>query len=283
MKLARFDAGSGPELGLITDGVISIRRVLMAAPTDLATLIADWPRWQGQLIEIALTRVPDFAIDAVTYLAPIPKPGKVLGIGLNYADHVAESGMDQPTDQLWFSKPATAVAGPTDPIALPRVSDQLDYEAELVVVMGPSGGRYLDDAGARSAIFGYCAGNDVSVRDWQFRTSQFMLGKSFDGHAPCGPWIVTADEVDAANLDIVCRVNGEVRQSSNTHNLIFDPVAQVRYLSQVMTLEAGDLLFTGTPGGVGAGFKPPRWLKAGDVVEVEIAGIGKMTNRVVTD
>jgi 2-keto-4-pentenoate hydratase/2-oxohepta-3-ene-1,7-dioic acid hydratase in catechol pathway len=283
MKLARFDAGNGPELGLIHGGVIALRRALTAAPTDLAALIADWPRWQGQLIEIALTRTPDFALEGVKFLAPIPKPGKVLGIGLNYADHVAESGMEKPADQLWFSKPATAVTGPTDPIPLPRVSDQLDYEAELVVVIGPSAGRYLDDEEAKNAIFGYCVGNDVSVRDWQFKTSQFMLGKSFDGHAPCGPWIVTADEVDAATLDIICRVNGEVRQSSNTHNLIFDPVSQVRYLSQVMTLEAGDLLFTGTPGGVGAGFNPPRWLKNGDVVEVEIAGIGKLTNRVVAD
>lgn len=283
MKLARFDAGNGPELGLITDGVIAIQRVLAGVPTDIASLIADWKQWQGRLVELALTRTPDFEINAVTFLAPIPKPGKILGIGLNYADHVAESGMEKPADQLWFSKPSTAVAGPSDPIGLPRVSEQLDYEAELVVVIGASSGRYLDDNGAKRSIFGYCVGNDVSVRDWQFKTSQFILGKSFDGHAPCGPWIVTADEIDSATLDIICRVNGEIRQSSNTRNLIFDAVAQIRYLSQVMTLEAGDLIFTGTPGGVGAGFKPPRWLKNGDVVEVEISGIGKLTNRVVAD
>ena len=284
MKLARFDAGHGPEIGVVTaNGIISFRRSLTNAPKDLASVIAEWPQWQAQVIEAAMLREPDFAVGDVRFLAPIPKPGKVLGIGLNYADHVAESGMDLPAEQLWFSKPGTAIAGPTDAIPLPRVSEQLDYEAELVVVIGASCGRYADEDAARRAIFGYCVGNDVSVRDWQFKTSQFMLGKSFDGHAPCGPWIVTADEIDATTLDIVSRVNGEVRQSSNTHNLIFDPVAQVRYLSQVLTLEPGDLLFTGTPGGVGAGFKPPRWLKDGDLVEVEIAGIGKLTNRVSAD
>jgi 2-keto-4-pentenoate hydratase/2-oxohepta-3-ene-1,7-dioic acid hydratase in catechol pathway len=284
MKLARYEAGQGPELGIVThEGVISVQRALPSAPADLATLIADWSRWQPQLIGVALVQAPNFTLDQIALLAPIPRPGKILGIGLNYADHVAESGMEKPADQLWFSKPATAIAGPNDAIPLPRVSEQLDYEAELVVVIGTTCGRYADEETARKAIFGYCVGNDVSVRDWQFKTSQFILGKSFDGHAPCGPWIVTADEVNAADLDIACRVNGELRQSSNTRNLIFDPVTQIRYLSQVMTLEPGDLLFTGTPGGVGAGFKPPQWLKADDLVEIEIAGVGKLANRVLAD
>jgi 2-keto-4-pentenoate hydratase/2-oxohepta-3-ene-1,7-dioic acid hydratase in catechol pathway len=273
MKLARFDAGRGPEIGLVQRGLVPIAALLPDAPRDLMAVIADWSIWQSRLADLADCEA-QIALDAVKLLAPIARPGKILGIGLNYADHVAESGMEKPVDQLWFSKPATAIAGPHDPIRLPRVSEQLDYEATC---------RYASEAEARAAIFGCCVGNDVSVRDWQFKTSQFMLGKSFDSHAPYGPWIVTADEIDPLALDISCRVNGETRQSSNTHNLIFDPVAQIQYLSQVMTLEPGDLLFTGTPGGVGAGFQPPRWLRAGDVVEIEIGGIGKLSNHVVAD
>jgi 2-keto-4-pentenoate hydratase/2-oxohepta-3-ene-1,7-dioic acid hydratase in catechol pathway len=281
MKLVRFDAGQGAEIGILNDGIVRLLGAAQPVPTDLTAVIADWSTWQPVLMDLA-NRAPDLALDAVTLLAPIPRPGKILGIGLNYADHVAESGLEQPAEQLWFSKPATAVTGPNAPIRLPKVSEQLDYEAELVIVMGACC-RYATAEQAKAAIFGFCAGNDVSVRDWQFKTSQFILGKSFDGHAPYGPWIVTADELDPSALDITCRVNGEVRQSSNTHNLIFDPVAQIQYLSQVLTLEPGDLLFTGTPGGVGAGFKPPRWLRAGDLVEVEISGIGALANRVVAD
>jgi 2-keto-4-pentenoate hydratase/2-oxohepta-3-ene-1,7-dioic acid hydratase in catechol pathway len=270
-----------PALGILTDGIVPIAKHVRGAPNDMIELIADWAAWREQLA--ALSEHPaELTLDAVRLLPPIVRPGKICGIGLNYADHVAESGMDTPADQLWFSKPATTIAGPNDDIRLPRVSEQLDYEAELVIVIGKRC-RYADAEEARAAIFGYCVGNDVSVRDWQFKTSQFMLGKSFDSHAPHGPCIVTADAIDATNLEIRCRVNGEERQSSNTHNLIFDPVAQVQYLSQVMTLEPGDLLFTGTPGGVGAGFKPPRWLRAGDVVETEIEGIGTLSNRVTAD
>ncbi len=282
MRLARFDDGTGPQLGIVApNGVIAIAPHHADVPHDMGTLIASWDEWRAPLAAL-LEQGSVRPLDKVRLLAPVARPGKVMGIGLNYADHVAESGMDRPADQLWFSKPATAIGGPHDAIALPRVSEQLDYEAELVVVIGTAC-RYATEQEARDAIFGYCVGNDVSVRDWQFRTSQFVLGKSFDTHAPHGPWIVTADEIDPANLDITCRVNGEVRQSSNTSHLIFDPVAQVQYLSQVMTLNPGDLLFTGTPGGVGAGFKPPRWLRAGDIVEIEISGIGAIANRVVAD
>jgi 2-keto-4-pentenoate hydratase/2-oxohepta-3-ene-1,7-dioic acid hydratase in catechol pathway len=165
---------------------------------------------------------------------------------------------------------------------MPRVSTQLDYEAELVFVIGKRC-RYVDRNEAAGALFGYCAGNDVSVRDWQFRTTEFMLGKSFDKGAPIGPWIVTSDELDGANLNISCYVNDEQRQHSNTKNLIFDCLAQIEYLSQVMTLEPGDVIFTGTPAGVGAGMKPPRWLFVGDRVRVEIEGIGSIENVVEAD
>ena len=207
---------------------------------------------------------------------------QIFGIGLNYADHAAESGIDRPADQLWFAKASTAVTGPFDKVRIPKVSDQLDYEAELVVVIGRRC-RYADEAQARLAIFGYAAGNDLSVRDWRLGTSQFSVGKNFDTTAPFGTWIVTADSIDAAHLNIECRVNGERRQRSNTHNLIFDPAAMISHLSQAMTLEPGDLIFSGTPGGVGAAMKPPVWLRAGDMVEVEIEGIGAIANAVVAD
>jgi len=288
MKLLRFMIDGKTEIGILLRdrGIVSLTRHLENVPTDLPALLANWDIWhskfQGILDQADAFDFVNYQLDEVRLLPPIGRPGKILGIGLNYADHIAESGMERPAEQLWFMKGVTAVGGPADPIPLPRVSEQLDYEAELVIVIGRPC-RYADDESARAAIFGFCVGNDVSIRDWQFRTSQFLLGKSFDGHAIHGPWITTADEVDAGDLDIQARVNGEVRQSSNTHNLIFDAVAQIRYLSQVMTLEPGDLIFTGTPGGVGAGFKPPRWLKAGDQVTVEIAGLGQINNIVVAE
>jgi 2-keto-4-pentenoate hydratase/2-oxohepta-3-ene-1,7-dioic acid hydratase in catechol pathway len=281
MKLARFDHGKGPEIGIVADGIIALSRAIPNVPNELISVISDWETWKPQF-DIAAQRPVDFRLDEVALLAPIPRPSKIFGIGLNYADHIAESGMERPKDQTWFSMPPTAANGPFDPIALPRVSDQLDYEAELVVVIGKSC-RYADKSAAADAIFGYCVGNDVSVRDWQFRTTQFVLGKSFDTHAPHGPWIVTADEIDPLTLDIECQVNGEVRQKSNTKHMIFDPVSQVEHLSQAMTLEPGDLLFTGTPDGVGAVRKPPMWLKAGDSVRTTISGIGSIENHVLAD
>ena len=280
MKLVRFAQAQGsPALGLVTEkGVVPIARHLPKAPADMIALITDWDSHKTSIAD--LEDVADcLSLTEVKLLSPIRRPGKILGIGLNYKDHITESGLATPANQLWFSKAATAISGPFDPIEMPLVSSQLDYEAELVMIIGKKC-RYADRQQAASALFGYCAGNDVSVRDWQFRTSEFMLGKSFDTSAPIGPWIVTKDALDSANLDITCRVNGEVRQHSNTHNLIFDCIDQIEYLSQVMTLEPGDVIFTGTPSGVGAVMKPPRWLKAGDVVQVEIKGIGAIENRI---
>jgi len=154
----------------------------------------------------------------------------------------------------------------------------VDYESELVVVIG-AGGRNLDGEAARRAAFGYCVGNDVSVRDWQMRTGQWVIGKSFDTHAPFGPWITTSDEVDPHTLGIRGFVNGEKRQESNTRHLVFDVWAEIEHLSQAMTLEPGDLIFTGTPAGVGVAMRPPKFLQAGDVVRVEIDGLGAIENR----
>jgi 2-keto-4-pentenoate hydratase/2-oxohepta-3-ene-1,7-dioic acid hydratase in catechol pathway len=280
MRLVTFSPPDGvPALGVVVDGgIVQISKHIADAPADMIGLIGAWPAFRDRLEALAANTHADVALDAVTLLAPVPRPPKMLGIGLNYADHLAESGMEKPADQLWFAKMSTSATGPFASIDLPRVSDQLDYEAELAFVIGERC-RHVPRERAHEVIFGYCAANDVSVRDWQVRTSQFTLGKSFDTHAPFGPWIVTADEIaDPHALAIRCFVNGEKRQDSNTRELIFNCFEQVEHLSKVMTLEPGDVIFSGTPGGVGVAYKPPRWLRARDRVRVEIDGIGAIEN-----
>jgi 2-keto-4-pentenoate hydratase/2-oxohepta-3-ene-1,7-dioic acid hydratase in catechol pathway len=285
LKLATFTQSAGePRIGIVVDdGLIDVTRQLSDAPTDMVVLINHWDAWRSRFESLVSAGNPDLTLAAVTLQAPVARPGKIFGIGLNYADHVAESGMAKPADQLWFTKAVTSVTGPYAGIERPKVSTALDYEAELAFVVGKRG-RHIPVERAHEFIFGYCVSNDVSIRDWQLKTSQFVLGKSFDTHCPYGPWLVTPDELgDPHALAIRCLVNGEVRQSSNTKQLIFNCYEQVAHLSHAMTLEAGDLILTGTPGGVGAACKPPRWLAIGDVVRVEIEGIGYIENRVVAE
>lgn len=282
MKLCTFQIGSKPPaIGLVVgERVIPVAEHLKSAPETMIELISMWSTWRESLLQLATSGSAGIALHQVTLLAPVPRPGKILGIGLNYADHVEESGMDLPADQLWFAKMSTSANGPYAPLDLPKVSEALDYEAEMVFIVGQRC-RHLTAESAKQAIFGYCVGNDVSVRDWQLRTSQFVLGKSFDTHAPFGPWIVTADEIDDPHqLGIRCFVNDEKRQDSNTRQLIFNCYQQIEHLSRVMTLEPGDVIFSGTPGGVGAGFKPARWLRNGDRVRVEIDGLNAIENTV---
>ncbi|MEA2625060.1 MAG: hypothetical protein QOD06_1105 [Candidatus Binatota bacterium] len=268
-------------LGLVDgDRVTKLSGRIPGLPNDMIGLITSWSEL-ARKVEAA-TGATDYRLSDVALLAPVPRPGKIFGIGLNYADHVAEAGMKQPEHQLWFAKAATAVTGPYDPIERPIVSTALDYEAELVFVVGTRC-RHVPVERADAAIFGYAAGNDVSVRDWQMRSGQFTIGKSFDTHAPFGPFLVTPDEIDPRNLGIRTFVNGEKRQDSNTRNLIYDCAAQVAHLSQAMTLEPGDVIFTGTPGGVGVAMKPPRFLVPGDSVRIEIDGIGFIENPVVDE
>lgn len=268
MKLVTFSARGRVGIGRVEGDRIVPFAEQVGMMLDV---IAAWPQNQEAL---SSARGPSLALADVHLLPPLPRPGKILAIGLNYADHIAETGAKTPERQIWFCKQPTAANGPFDPIALPAVAKQVDYEAELVAVIG-RGGRNIARDDAAGAVFGYCAGNDVSVRDWQMATSQWMLGKSFDTHAPFGPWITTADEVpDPHALAIRCFVNGEKRQDSNTRNLVFNVWDQIAYVSQVMTLESGDLIFTGTPGGVGMGINPPRYLNDGDVVRVEIDELG---------
>lgn len=282
MKLARFRRNGQVALGLVCeDGVIDIGAHIGHAPVTMLALIEEFAHFRDALEGLA--GVPaDYALADIDLLCPIERAGKIMGIGLNYADHVEESGMEMPADQLWFSKAPTALNGPFDGIELPRVSSALDYEAELAIIIGKRV-RHVAPEDAQAAIFGYCVGNDTTVRDWQFKTSQFVLGKSFDTHAPIGPWIVTADDLDPSALGIRCYVNDELRQSSNTRYLIFDCAAILEHLSKAMTLEPGDVILTGTPSGVGAVMTPPQFLKVGDVVRTEIDGIGAIANRVVPE
>jgi 2-keto-4-pentenoate hydratase/2-oxohepta-3-ene-1,7-dioic acid hydratase in catechol pathway len=283
MKLATFDTGSEARVGIVAgDGLIDLARALPGAPCDMIGVIEAWPRIERELRRIEGAK-PDLALSAVHLQAPVPAPRKILAIGLNYADHIEESGLPKPERQIWFSKLGNAVNGPYDPIEMPKASSAIDYEAEFVAVIGRRC-RHVAKEDAAGAVFGFTAGNDVSVRDWQFHTPQWILGKSFDTHAPFGPWIVTADEVgDPHSLHIRCFVNGQLRQNSNTKNLVFDVYDQIALLSQAMTLMPGDVIFTGTPGGVGFAAKPPSFLKAGDVVRVEIERIGALEARMVAE
>lgn len=218
-------------------------------------------------------------------LAPIQKPGKVICIGLNYRDHAEESGQPIPTEPVCFGKFTTAVIGPEAEIRLPKVAQKVDYEAELVVVIGKSG-KYIPKESAMEHVGGYMNGNDVSARDWQIGRpgGQWMLGKTPDTFAPTGPYLVTADDVpNPGNLAIGLKLNGTVMQNSSTKELIFGVDVLIAHLSQLMRLEPGDLIFTGTPPGVGAARKPPVFIKGGDTVEVEIAGLGVLKNPVVQE
>jgi 2-keto-4-pentenoate hydratase/2-oxohepta-3-ene-1,7-dioic acid hydratase in catechol pathway len=219
----------------------------------------------------------------VKLLAPVPDPQKIVCLGLNYRDHAAESGAPIPKDPVLFSKYPTALIGHDEAIILPPVSHEVDYEAELVLVVGRRG-RNLKADEAPAYVAGYTIGHDVSARDWQLRKDgkQWMVGKTFDTFAPVGPVLVTADEVpDPHNLPIRLRLNGQTMQDSSSSQMIFSVGQTLAYLSLVFTLEPGDLIFTGTPPGVGMARKPPVFLKGGDVVELEIGGLGVLRNPVV--
>jgi 2-keto-4-pentenoate hydratase/2-oxohepta-3-ene-1,7-dioic acid hydratase in catechol pathway len=273
MKLATFTTGGAPETGVVDgDRIIPLTRASPGLPADMIGLINAWPAVEAEVRRLAAAGAGALSLDSVRLLAPVPRPGKIWAIGLNYADHIAESGVEIPANQVWFTKAVTAVTGPFDPVQVPTAF--CDYEVEMVAVIG-AGGRKIARGDAAAAVFGWCVGNDVTERMWQHRTPQWSLGKSFDTHAPFGPWITTADEIaDPHALDLRCLVNGAPRQSSNTRHLVFDIWAQIEHLSTAMTLEPGDVIFTGTPGGVGAAMNPRRFLQPGDVMRCEVEGLG---------
>ncbi len=223
------------------------------------------------------------ALGDVHLESPVLRPPKILAVGLNYRDHAEEAGLEIPSHPMIFNKQSTSAHPPYDPFHLPRASSLLDYEGELAFVIGRRC-RHVPAADAAQVIAGYTICNDVSVRDWQLRVPTFTMGKSFDTHCPLGPSIVTADELgDPHGLDLQVWVNGESRQSSNTANLIFDCFTLVEHLTTAFTLEPGDVVTTGTPGGVGITCKPPILLKVGDVVKVAIGGIGEIEASVIDE
>ena len=253
------------------DSVLSV----IAGGADALDRVARWLKNPpaGEPFDPAKTRLA----------APVPRPPKIICIGLNYRDHAAESNLPIPETPTVFAKFQTAVTGHRHPIVLPKNSVKPDYEAEFAVVIG-QGGRHIPEERWREHVFGYTIANDVSARDFQMATTQWMIGKTFDTFAPIGPAIVTADEIaDPLNLDISLTLSGEVMQSSNTRNLIFGVPKLIAYLSSVFTLEPGDIISTGTPGGVGMARKPPRWLKPGDEVVVRVEGLGELVNPVVAE
>lgn len=278
MKLLRFDDNGTARLGVVRgddivvlDGWASMLAIIAGG----AEALADVARQR----DAARRTAP---LKSARLLAPIERPGKYLAIGMNYARHLEEAkrlGQPTPSQQFWFNKQTSCIAGPFDDIE-PGVTQMLDYEAELGVVIGkPAKG--VSEADAKAHVFGYVVANDVSARDWQRHSPTFTMGKSFDTHGPIGPWIVTADEIaDPHALKILCLVNGEVRQDSDTSQLIYNIWQQIAYLSTAFTLEPGDLLATGTPEGVGVGMTPPTFLKPGDVVRCEVEGVGAIENRV---
>ena len=282
MKLARFDAGQGPSPGLVREGGIVDLRKAGKGLESISSIIAGGDAAMNRLNALHASAAADYTLAEVRLLAPIERPGKFLAIGMNYQKHVAESariGVTAPKQQLWFNKQTSCISGPYDPIN-PGVTEQLDYEVELGIVIGKSA-KHATERTAHQHIFGYVVVNDVSARDWQFHSPTFTMGKSFDTHGPIGPWIVTADEIpDPHALDLRCYVNGEIRQSSNTREMIHNVYKQIEYLSTAFTLESGDLLATGTPEGVGIGMSPATFLKVGDVVRCEIDGVGAIENNV---
>lgn len=275
MKLVSFTHGGVARAGVLTEsGDIADIGAPMIELLTASTLIEDAQR--------ALTGGAVIPACEATIEAPVPRPPKVLAIGLNYRDHAEEGGQPIPQRPVVFAKMPTCITGPGKPIHVPLVSRAVDWEAELCFVVGKKA-RYVKAADASEYIAGYCIGNDVSVRDWQFHSPTWMMGKSFDTHGPIGPWLVTPDEVDVGNLDVRLWVNSELKQESNTNQLIFGIGEIIEYLSAGFTLEPGDVVFTGTPAGVGGARKPPQFLKPGDTVRVAIDGLGVLENPVIEE
>jgi 2-keto-4-pentenoate hydratase/2-oxohepta-3-ene-1,7-dioic acid hydratase in catechol pathway len=283
MRLATIQTSHGPRAALFTgNGYVDLHAADPSLPTCVRGLLNGGPALLAKAAAAASKSQPVPAA-SVQLLAPILDPQKIICVGLNYRDHAEESGAPIPKEPILFSKYATTLIGPEAAIVLPSVSQEVDYEAELVLVVGKTG-RHIAEKDAMDYLAGYTVGHDVSARDWQLKKDgkQWMVGKTFDTFAPIGPHLVLRDEVpDPHTLGIRLRLNGETMQNSNTNQMIFSAAQVVAYLSQIMTLVPGDLIFTGTPPGVGFARKPQVFLKAGDVVEVEIDGLGLLRNPVV--
>ena len=279
MKLVTFTESHRRRIGVVVgDDVVDLAAARPTLPQAMIPFLRGGAAALAEARAAADAGTHRLALAKVPLEAPVPRPGKVLAIGMNYGDHVRETGRAAPEHQVWFAKQATCIVGPQDAIQIPKVSDKIDYEAELCVVIGRRC-RHVPRARAFEVIAGYMCGNDVSVRDWQARSPTMMMGKGFDTHGPTGPWIVTPDEIaDVGRLRVRCVLNGQVMQDASTAEMIFDIPAQIEHLTAAFTLEPGDVIFTGTPAGVGNWRDPPVRLKAGDRVRVDIEGVGAIEN-----
>ena len=289
MKIVAFEGQGGPHLGVVDgDQVVDLQAVDSKMPTDLGEWLNKNNGDTRALAEIA-KRAPASArrpLAGLKYTLPVGRPGKIICLGLNYLDHVKEGSQRDniPKFPTIFFRCLTSMVPHGEPIIRPQVAETLDYEAELIVVVGKRA-KHLTAANATSCIAGYCCGNEGSVREYQRKTTQWAMGKNFDRTGSFGPWLVTADQLpDAAKgLKIESRLNGKVMQSDNTDNMMFPVMEMLVYITEGITLEPGDVIFTGTPSGVGHARKPPVWMKKGDTIEVEIQGIGILRNPIADE
>ncbi|WP_077328432.1 fumarylacetoacetate hydrolase family protein [Virgibacillus siamensis] len=281
MKLVTIRTTEGTHPGIVTDkGIVDLSEFMPEVP-DVKSLIENFSiDALGDLSSKAVNK-GEFIEESEVDLGPaIDAPGKIICIGKNYGKHAAETNSEIPKFPILFNKFRNALSGDNDTVQLPDNAEKIDYEAELAIVIGKEA-KNVDEASALNYVFGYCAANDLSARDLQFRTNQWLLGKSLDGFCPLGPHIVTADEIQDPNaLDISCTVNGDIRQQSNTRDMLFPCKEIVSYISQYMTLKPGDVILTGTPEGVILGYDESKqvWLQDGDTITVEIERIGKLSN-----
>jgi 2-keto-4-pentenoate hydratase/2-oxohepta-3-ene-1,7-dioic acid hydratase in catechol pathway len=282
VKLATFDEGGRQRIGVVdAEEIVDLGAVAPDLPVEMKAFLAAGAPALAQAAATAATGKGRLPLAKVALCAPVQEPQKFLGVGLNYAGHIGETGMQRPEFPTFFNKQSSCVAAPGADIELPPGGRYTDYEGELALVIGRRCRRVPKDR-AREVIAGYTIVNDVSVRDWQRRAPTMTLGKSWDTHGPMGPWLVTTEElVDPHILELRTWVNGDLRQSASTKQLLFDCFDLIETLSTVCTLLPGDVISTGTPAGVGAAMTPPCFLEPGDVVRIEISGIGVLENRVV--
>ena len=283
MKLATYQYNNKTSVGAVTDDGICPASDNYDGQDGMINFLSAGDAALDSLKESINDKANLIPLSDVTLLAPVQKPEKFFGVALNYADHIEETGLEKPEYPTLFNKQNTCVIGPDDAIHRPTVSEKLDYEGELGLVIGKRC-RNISYDEAKTAIGGYTIVNDVSVRDWQIRSHTWTLGKSFDTHGPCGPWVVTPDELgDPHKLNIKTWVNEDKRQDFSTEHLVFDCYYLVEYLSKVMTLEPGDIIATGTSSGVGVKMKPRGYMKSGDTVKIEIENIGALSNPVIEE
>lgn len=283
MKLISFEHLGQHCVGAIENGLIYSAGQDYIGPDGMLLFLKNGQSAQAALRAEIEKENSNLDVEDIKILAPVRRPPKYFGVALNYSDHIAETGLEKPEYPTLFNKQSTCSIGPDDAIVRPTISEKLDYEGELGVVIGQFC-RHVSYEDAKDMIAGYTIVNDVSVRDWQTRSHTWTLGKSFDTHGPHGPWIVTPDELgDPHQLNIKTWVNDEKRQDFSTRHLIFDCYYLVEYLSKVMTLEPGDIIATGTSSGVGVKMKPRGYMKPGDTVTIEIEKIGKLSNPVIQE